>query len=372
MRKILTLAGLLLAAGAVCAQDGNDIVIGMSLPLSGPNAGAGQEGLTVAKAYFDSVNKAGGIGGRRLVLNALDDEFNPQKATENARKLAETKAVALFNCWGTSNCSAMMPVISEIGLPMVAGIAGGGPMRQTPGRWAFNVRPTTDQEIARMVTQMASIGQTDIAVVYQNDPFGKSGQAAAQGVFAKASLKPAAEIALERDGSNIPAVIDSLRKLPKLNGIIVVAAPPATVKLIPQARKAGIATQFYNLAAQANQKLAADLGEHTAGVVFTTLVPSPWREAVPVVKEYQQVVAAATGKQDFSYLGLEIFINAKVLVDALRKAGKSVTREGLVSALETMGEKRFGPMSIAYGPGDHDGSGYVGLTIINRQGRFVE
>ena len=107
-------------------------------------------------------------------------------------------------------------------------------------------------------------------------------------------------------------------------------------------------------------------------MVFTTLVPSPWREPVPVVKEYQQVVAAATGKQDFSYLGLEIFINAKVLVDALRKAGKSVTREGLVSALETMGEKRFGPMSIAYGPGDHDGSGYVGLTIINRQGRFVE
>lgn len=223
-----------------------------------------------------------------------------------------------------------------------------------------------------MVGQMSSIGQTDIAVVYQNDPFGKSGQAAAQGVFAKANLKPAAEIAVERDGSNIPGVIDALRKLPRLKGIILVAAPPATVKLIPQARKAGIVTQFYNLAAQANQKLAADLGEHTAGVVFTTLVPSPWREAIPVVKEYQQVVAAATGKQDYSYLGLEIFINAKLLVEGLRKAGKNLSREGVVAGLETMGEKRFGPMSVGYGPGDRDGSSYVGLTIINRQGRFVE
>jgi ABC-type branched-subunit amino acid transport system substrate-binding protein len=373
----LVLAGIVgLAAlpGPVLAQDesGDSILIGVSLPLSGPNAGAGQEGLTVINAYFESINRTGGIGGRRLSLQALDDGFDPKQAAGNATLLAAGKAVAVLNCWGTSSCSAMMPVITRAGLPMVAGIAGGGPMREHPGRYAFNVRATTGAEIARMVAQMKTVGQTSIALIYQNDAFGKSGQAAAQAVFANAQIRPVAELAIERDAANVPAVIDTLQKLPALNGIILVAAPPATVKLIPAARQAGLAAQFYNLAAQANRKVAADLGSNTAGVVFTTLVPSPWKEGVPVVREYQQLVEASTGKREFSYLGLEVLINAKVLVEGLRKAGRNPQRETLVNALEGMGPKQFGPLNIDYGSGERKGAGYVGLTIIDRAGRFVE
>jgi branched-chain amino acid transport system substrate-binding protein len=167
-------------------------------------------------------------------------------------------------------------------------------------------------------------------------------------------------------------VVGALQQLPGLNGIIVIAAPPATVKFIPALRQAGLSIQVYNLAAQATRKVAADLGKHTAGVVFTTLVPSPWRDGVPVVREYQQTMNAAGGQQEFSYLGLEVFINTKVLVEALRKAGRAINREGVVSALETMGSRQFGPMNIGYGPGDREGSSYVGLTIIDRQGRFLE
>ena len=148
------------------AQTASDnIVIGASLPLSGNNAAAGQEGLAVMKAYFDSVNKAGGIDGRMLQLMALDDGFSAKKAAENAQALSDAKAVAIFNCWGTSSCSAMMPVITQAGVPMVGGIAGGGVMRQQPGRLAFNIRASTDAEIETMVKQMSSIGQTSIAVV---------------------------------------------------------------------------------------------------------------------------------------------------------------------------------------------------------------
>ena len=362
-----------LATPASAQDDGSgSILIGASLPLSGPNAGAGQEGLLVLNAYFESINRAGGIGGRRLSLQALDDEFNPKRAAENATLLAASKAVAVFNCWGTSSCSAMMPIITKAGLPMVAGIAGGGPMRDKPGRYAFNIRATTSAEIARMVAQMKTVGQTSIALITQNDPFGKSGLAAAQAVLAAAQIKPVAELAVEGDGSNVPTVVEALHKLPQLNGAILVAAPPATVKLIPAARQAGLMVQFYNLAAQANRKVAADLGPHTAGVVFTTLVPSPWKEGIPVVKEYQQIVEASTGKREFSYLGLEIFINARLLVEGLRKAGRNPQRESLVSALEDMGPRQFGPLNIDYGSGGRKGAGYVGLTIIDRAGRFVE
>lgn len=365
----LTLAALASSAGA---QSTDDLLIGASLPLSGPNAAAGQEGLAVAQAYFDAVNKNGGIQGRRIALRALNDGFNPEKAAENARLLsADSKVVALFNCWGTSSCSAMVPVANEKKIPLVAGIAGDGPMHTAPGRYAFNVRATTEDEMSAMVRQMTSVGQNRIAVVYQDDAFGKSGMDVARVALEKASLKPAAEQALAANGSNAAAVTAAIKSA-NVNGIILVGSPTASVMLIQQVRQGGISAPIYNLMAQATQKMVADLGEHTSGIIFSTLVPTPWRSALPIVKEYQQVYGAASGKSEYSYLGLEVFINANVLVEGLRQAGKTPSRGGLVNALESMGEKVYDTMSIKYRPGQHAGSSYVGLSIISRHGRFVE
>lgn len=350
----------------------DDILIGASLPLSGPNAAAGNEGLTAAKAAFETINAAGGIAGRKIQLIALDDEFSPSKAAENAKQLEAKGVVALFNCWGTASCNAMMPIVNEAKLPLVTGIVGGGPMRTAPGRYAFNMRPTTDDEISRMVKQMQTIGQERIAVVYQDDPFGKSGLASAQTVLEKAKTKAVTEQALARDGSNADAVASAL-KAAQPNGIILIASPQATVAVIKQTRKSGAATQFYNLAAQANRKVVTDLGEHTSGVVFTTLVPSPWKNALAIVRDYQNAIQTATAKTDYSYLGLEVFINAKLLMEGLTQAGPKLSRENLVTALESMGEKNFGGgITIKYGPNDRDGSSYVGLTIVNKEGRFFE
>lgn len=350
----------------------DDILIGASLPLSGPNAAAGNEGLMAAKAAFETINAAGGIAGRKIQLIALDDEFSPSKAAENAKQLEAKGVVALFNCWGTASCSAMMPIVNEAKLPLVTGIAGGGPMRTAPGRYAFNMRPTTDDEISRMVKQMQTIGQERIAVVYQDDPFGKSGLASAQTVLEKAKTKAVTEQALARDGSNADAVASAL-KAAQPNGIILIASPQATVAVIKQTRKSGAATQFYNLAAQANRKVVTDLGEHTSGVVFTALVPSPWKNALTIVRDYQNAIQTATAKTDYSYLGFEVFINAKLLMEGLTQAGPKLSRENLVTALESMGEKNFGGgITIKYGPNDRDGSSYVGLTIVNKEGRFFE
>ena len=354
------------AQGAV-----GSIVVGASLPLSGPNAAVGQEGLAVLTAYFDSVNRAGGIDGRPIALTALDDAFNPQKAADNVRQLGAGKAVAIVNCWGTSSCSTMVPVATQAGLPLVGGIAGGGAMRSAPGRYAFNIRASTEAEIDTMVRHMANIGQDSIAVVYQDDPFGQSGHAAALKVFKQKGMQPAMETALAPDGSNAAAVSAALTKAaPK--GIILVASPPATVALITQARKSGLRSQFYNLAAQANATVVKNLGEHTASVVFTTLVPNPWRIAIPVVKDYQQVAGAGMAPSQYSYLGMEVYLNARTLVEGLRKAGRNVQRESLTDALETMEQRHYGPMAVGFGPKQRNGSSYVGLAMVDRRGQFIE
>lgn len=362
------LASALAPAVQAQAQATGSIVIGASLPLSGANAAAGKEGLAVLQSYVDSVNRAGGIDGRPLQLTALDDGFNPQKAADNARELAAGKAVALVNCWGSSSCSTMVPVATQAGLPLVGGIAGGGTMRSEPGRYAFNIRASTVAEI----DTMASIGQTSVAVFYQDDGFGKGSHKTALEVLGKRNLKPVLELALAPDGSNAPAIAKAMAETPALHGAIVLASPPATVALITQARKSGLRTQFYNLAAQANTTVVQGLGEHTSSVAFSTLVPSPWRATIAVVKDYQQLVGAMEGKPAYSYLGLEVYLNARTLVDGLRKAGRGVQREPLVTALETMEARQYGPMAVRFAPGQREGSSYVGLAMIDRRGQFIE
>lgn len=366
------LASALAPAVQAQAQATGSIVIGASLPLSGANAAAGKEGLAVLQSYVDSVNRAGGIDGRPLQLTALDDGFNPQKAADNARELAAGKAVALVNCWGSSSCSTMVPVATQAGLPLVGGIAGGGTMRSEPGRYAFNIRASTVAEIDTMVRHMASIGQTSVAVFYQDDGFGKGSHKTALEVLGKRNLKPVLEMAMAPDGSNAAAIAKAMAELPALNSALVLASPPATIALITQARKNGLRTQFYNLAAQANNTVLQGLGEHTGNVVFSTLVPSPWRSAIAVVKDYQQVAEAAEGKPHYSYLGMEVYLNARTLVEGLRKAGRNVQRESLVTALETLDAHQYGPMALRFGPKQREGSSYVGLAMIDRRGHFIE
>ena len=366
------LASALAPAVQAQAQATGSIVIGASLPLSGANAAAGKEGLAVLQSYVDSVNRAGGIDGRPLQLTALDDGFNPQKAADNARELAAGKAVALVNCWGSSSCSTMVPVATQAGLPLVGGIAGGGTMRSEPGRYAFNIRASTVAEIDTMVRHMASIGQTSVAVFYQDDGFGKGSHKTALEVLGKRNLKPVLEMAMAPDGSNAAAIAKAMAELPALNSALVLASPPATIALITQARKNGLRTQFYNLAAQANNTVLQGLGEHTGNVVFSTLVPSPWRSAIAVVKDFQQVAEAAEGKPRYSYLGMEVYLNARTLVEGLRKAGRNVQRESLVTALETLDAHQYGPMALRFGAKQREGSSYVGLAMIDRRGHFIE
>jgi len=150
----------------------------------------------------------------------------------------------------------------------------------------------------------------------------------------------------------------------------VLAGTPATIGLITMARQAHVTAPFYNLAAQANRAVVQGLGPYTRGIAFTTLVPSPWKGAVPAIKDYQQLLDHG-GMPPASYLGLEVFLNTRTLLDALRKAAPTSNRAGLLAALDAMGEIRYGAMHLRFTP-PRTGSSYVGLTMIDASGHFRE
>ena len=126
-----------------------------------------------------------------------------------------------------------------------------------------------------------------------------------------------------------------------------------------------------NVSFVGSKALAAELGPEGRGVAISQVVPFPWNTGSPVVKEYQKALAAETGKENYSFTSLEGFIAAKVLVEGIRRAGRDLTREKLVTALETLNDYDVGGFTVTYSGNDHSGSRFVELTAIGRDGVFV-
>ena len=372
LQHLLQVLGLsaALTAGAASAQEA--LIIGASLPLSGSQAAAGKEGQAIMQAQIDAFNREGGIGGRKLTLKLLDDGYDPQRTATNTRLLTEQGAVALLNCWGTASCAAMQPELERSQTPLIGAIAGAGALRQQPGRMVYPLRATTRTEINAMLQQIQTLGQSQVAIVYQQDSFGQSSLDVARAVLKERGMGAAQELAIDASGSNAAALAQQLTQAsPAPQAIIVLAGASATVNMVTQARLAQLQQSIYNLAAQANQAVVKGLGSHTRSIVFTTLVPSPWRSSVPAVKSYQQLLSAS-GMPPPSYLGLEVFINTHALLEGLRKAGPGVQRSTLPAALEALGELRYGHMHVRLAAPARTGSSYVGLAMIDQSGQFRE
>ncbi len=350
---------------------GNTIVIGQSGVYSGPLGAYAQDNIAVIKTYFDTINSTGGIHGRKLKVIALDDGFDPKRTIENAKTLIEKEKVfALFNVIGTANNAAIYPLLHEHGIPLVGPYTGATVLRDPKFRYLFFTRASYADETEKMVEQLTSTGVKDIAIVYQDDPFGKAGLQAASEALARRKLKPVAVGAfnIARIDETGPAAEAILKGDPA--AVIIASSGKGTTTFIKEVIKRGQRPAFYCLSVTNPRQLWADLGQDAHGIVVAQVAPSPWRATLPLIREYQQILARLNSK-DYSYGSLEGFIVAKVAVEALRRAGKDLSREKYLAALEGMQNYDLGGYMIGYSPSNHAGSSFVDLSIIGREGQFL-
>src|SRR3954470_9388091 len=170
MRLQRTILAVVLAATATFASGQGVILLGQTADYSGPQAAPVKETAAAARAYFDKVNAQGGVNGRKIVLESMDDGFDPKRSVENAKKLIDEKHVlALFLFRGTANAEALMPVVAEKKTPLFAGVGSSHKMHDPINRYVFNLRAPVQTEVSGIVSQLASQGITDLAVIYTDD-----------------------------------------------------------------------------------------------------------------------------------------------------------------------------------------------------------
>ncbi len=221
LKQLLAVAAIAVStlAAAEPGVTDNSITLGMTSPFTGTNGVYGTDMRQVIQTYFDQVNKAGGVNGRKINLVALDDGYETDRAVANTKSLIEEKNVfALLASYGSSpTTEAMNKVFGPAKVPLVGTISGAGslrePISQNPnGRYMFNVRASYADETEAIVNQLVSLGLKNIAVFYQNDGFGKSGLDGVTVALKKHNLAPTVAATVERNSVDVTAAVEAIAK----------------------------------------------------------------------------------------------------------------------------------------------------------------
>lgn len=364
-------AAALGALAPVRAQSDAAIVLGQSAALSGPAAQLGIQFHAGARLYFDAVNAKGGVGRRSIEIRSLDDGYEPERCAENTRKLIADDVFALFGYIGTPTSLAALPLLTQAKVPFFAPFSGAPALRQPFNRQVFHVRASYIDETALIVRQLTHLGLKKIAVFHQNDSYGKAGLDGVTQALAEQKLTPVASATVERNSVDVAAAVQTL----------VAAAPDAVVQVctyassaafVRAARKAGYGGTFYNVSFVGTQALADTLGKDGAGVVVSQVVPSPYQSTHPLSREFMAAIKQGGGKVQPNYSSLEGFLAARVFTEGLRRAhdtGKPLTRESLVSGLESIGTQTLSGFQVSFGANNHMASRFVEMSMLTGDGR---
>ena len=376
LKQLLAVAAIAVSS-LTLAEPGiteNSITLGMTSPFSGPNGAYGNEMRQVIQAYFDQVNKSGGVNGRKINLVALDDGYETDRAVANTRILiSEKNAFALLASYGSSpTTEAMNKVFGPSRVPLVGTISGAGslrePISQNPGsRYMFNVRASYADETEAIVSQLVSLGLKNIAVFYQNDGFGKSGLDGVTSALKKHNLAPTVAATVERNSIDVAAAVEAIAKT-KPQAVVMVTLYKPTAAFVKAMKKANQNPMFMTLSPVGTEQLIAELGPDARGIGISQVMPYPWSDVVPMVRDYQKLLG---GKGGYSYYGIEAYAMARVMVDALKRMGKDPSREKLMAALDNT-SLDMGGLKVAFSATNRQGSHFVELTVVGPGGKILK
>jgi ABC-type branched-subunit amino acid transport system substrate-binding protein len=370
IKRLFLFFSLFSCALSLLAEPGvseSTVTIGMSSPFSGPNGAYGQDMRQAIQAYFEQINKSGGIHGRKLDLIALDDGYETERTIANSKTfIADMKVFALLAYYGSSpTTEAMNKVFGPAKVPLIGTISGAGSLRESStnnanSRYMFNVRASYADETEAIVNQLVSFNLKNIAVFYQNDGFGNSGLEGATAALKKHGLAPSAIAPIERNALEVNQAVDTIAKI-NPQAVIMVTLYKPTAAFVKAMKKAGQHPMFMTLSPVGAEQLTLELGPDARGIGISQVTPYPWNDVVPVVRDYQKLIGK---KGSYSYYGMEGYLMARTLVEGLKRAGRELSREKLIAALEGFNNNDIGGYRISYASNNRLGSRFVEMTVI--------
>jgi ABC-type branched-subunit amino acid transport system substrate-binding protein len=345
-----------------------NLVLGQSAPLSGPSARLGLDYREGALAWFNEVNRRGGIHGRQLRLVSLDDRYEPPLTLSNTRRLlGADRALVLFGFVGTPTVKAILPLVEQTPIALVAPLSGARLLRQPFRPMVFNLRASYQAEIDRIVAELLRTGRHRIAVLHQEDAFGEDGLRATRRALARHGLKPVAIAGVKRNSKATDAAASQVNRA-NPSAVVIISAYPSSAAFSRSLQHLGSSAQLMNVSFVGTEALQDALpGGQASGIGVSQVVPFPWNRTVPVVAEYQRLMSRQQRRAHYGFTSLEGFLAARWLTAALEKAGPDPSRQSVIAAFQSLPELDLGGFKLRIGPRDDQASDFVDLTFLGAQ-----
>ena len=369
----LLAASTSLNAQGVAGVTDKEILIGSCSALEGPSHFLGTETVAGAKAYFAMINDAGGVDGRKLRLLTYDDSYDPAKTEACFNRLMEQKVFALGFFVGTPTAVKYIPMAESSRIPVVGLFTGAQTLYVPLRHWVVNVRASYFDETREQIDGLwGTLGYKKIGVIYPEDAFGA---AVLEGV--KAALKahgaePIAVASYQRQTAQVGGAIDTV-KAANPNAVVVVGPSNTVAPILKQSHAKGWKPLFLTVSFVGTDELILEAGLDAEGTVITQVVPPYYLTEFKTVALYRRTLTKFFPTAQPNFVSLEGFVDAMVLVEGLKRAGKDLTREGLIRGIESIHDLDLGlgpQLKLDYSAKDHKGFDHVIPTVV-RGGRAV-
>ena len=354
----------------------SEIVIGSSLAMGGHASYLGTQIKNGAISYIQKINNTGGIFGRKIKLITLDDKYDPPLCLINTQDLIiKQKAFSLFCYVGTPTTEKILPMIEEAGIPLVGIFTGAHILRDPKYKSIINVRASYYQETAAAVKYFIETRKTErFAVFYQYDAYGFDGLRGTETALREYNKVPVAT------GKYIRGTLDIEKGLKKIikskaQAVFLIGTYGPCAKFIIESKKRGYKGLFYNVSFVGAKALLEKTGKYGEGVIVSQVVPPPDfavdSPALWGIKQYKIDLKKSFPNESPNYVSLEGYINARVLVEGLKRAGKDLTRQKFIQAIESIKNFDLGIQSnLTFSENDHQGLDRVYFTEI-KNGKLV-
>jgi len=351
----------------------NEILIGSCSALEGPSHFLGVETVTGAKAYFNLINEEGGVNGRKLKLISADDSYDPAKTQACFDHLMSEKVFALGFFVGTPTAVKYVPMADSAKIPLVGLFTGAQTLYVPLRHWIVNVRASYFDETRAQVDGLwKTLGFKKIGVIYPEDAFGTAVLEGVKAALKQQGAEPVSVASYQRQTAQVGGAIDTVRGA-NPEAVVVVGPANTVAPILKQSHAKGWKPLFVTVSFVGTDELISEAGQDAEGVVITQVVPPYYMTEQKSVALYRRSLNKYFPSEQPNFVSLEGFVDAMVLVEGLKRAGKDLTREGLIHAIESIHDHDLGlgpQLKLNYSAKEHKGFDHVIPTVV-RGGRAV-
>ena len=365
----------LIPGGSASAETGvsdDKILLGSSLPLSGPFQHDGEQRKNAMEAAIQAVNKAGGIHRRKIEILYMDDKFQPSIASDNTNKfLDEKKVFALVNYVGTSPAKVALNIVKEKGGLLFGSISGADELRTPVTKEVFTVRPSGKDEAERIVSYLfKDLSLKSVAVIARKDYAGQSQRAPIFQSLNKRGVRPAAIIELENfEMLSVKKGIKKIKEV-KPEAVVLMTNEVSTIPLLKAAQEEGIKSLFIGTSQVDAASVLSAVGSAAEGLVTASGYP-PEDAKLPIVEKFRaEMKAAGFSGSEINSKSLEAYVNLAIFLDAVTKTGVELTREKVIKTLEGMSNETLMGLNVRLSAENHQALDKVYLRKI-KEGKVI-